>query len=59
MAVLMPVAFVDVGDTFSGDPLISTGVGISLLGGFLRLNLAQPVRPVGPARIDMYFRAPR
>jgi hypothetical protein len=58
-AWLMPVIFADVGDTFDRDPIAAVGVGVSLLNGLVRLNLAKGVRPSRGARLDVHFRAPR
>jgi hypothetical protein len=58
-AFLAPVAFVDVGDTFTSNPLVSVGAGISVLGGIVRLNLAKGVNPGTDVRFDLLFRAPR
>lgn len=57
--VITPVVFVDAGDTFSGDPLVSAGAGVSLLAGFLRFNVAKGLRPASDVRFDIHFRAPR
>lgn len=57
--ILAPVVFFDIGDTFEADPLIGTGVGLSILNGLLRFNLAKGVQPEGALRFDLLFRAPR
>jgi hemolysin activation/secretion protein len=57
--VVAPVVFVDLGDTFAADPLIGTGVGLSLLNGLVRFNLAKGLRPDESVRFDLLFRAPR
>jgi hypothetical protein len=57
--LLAPVVFFDIGDTFAADPLIGTGVGLSILNGLVRFNLAKGVRPDGDLRFDLLFRAPR
>jgi hypothetical protein len=57
--LLAPVVFVDIGDTFAADPLIGTGVGLSILNGLVRFNLSKGVRPDGDIRFDLLFRAPR
>jgi hypothetical protein len=54
-----PVLFVDVGDTFSGDPLVGVGGGLSILEGLIRFNLSAGVRPERDVRFDLMFRAPR
>jgi hypothetical protein len=57
--LLAPVVFFDIGDTFSSDPLIGVGGGVSLLNGLLRFNVAKGVRPTSDIRFDLLFRAPR
>lgn len=57
--VIAPVVFFDIGDTFAADPLIATGVGLSLLNGLIRFNLAKGLRPAESVRFDLLFRAPR
>jgi hypothetical protein len=59
--VISPVIFGDIGDaTFSGfDPLIGIGGGVSLLEGFIRLNLSKGLEPDRDLRFDLLFRAPR
>jgi hypothetical protein len=54
-----PVVFVDVGDTFSADPLVGAGVGLSLLNGLIRFSLAKGLNPSTDVRFDLAFRAPR
>ncbi|NIM48829.1 MAG: hypothetical protein GTN62_03480 [Gemmatimonadales bacterium] len=54
-----PVAFIDVGDTFSSDPLVGVGGGVSFLNGLVRLNLSKGLRPSTDVRFDLMFRAPR
>jgi hypothetical protein len=54
-----PVVFADVGDTFSNDPLVGVGAGVSLLGGLIRANLSKGVHPDGDFRFDLLFRAYR
>jgi hypothetical protein len=54
-----PVAFVDVGDTFTSDPLVGAGIGLSLLDGLVRFNLSKGLRPTRDVRFDLLFRAPR
>lgn len=56
---LAPVAFVDVGDTFTGDPLVGIGAGLSILHGLVRLNLAKGLNPGTDVRFDLFFNAPR
>jgi hypothetical protein len=48
-----PVLFVDVGDTFDSNPLLSTGVGISLLNGLFRFDLSKGLRPSSDVRFDL------
>jgi len=57
--LLAPVAFVDVGDTFTSDPMVGAGVGLSVLNGLIRFNLSKGLRPVSEVRFDLLFRAPR
>ena len=57
--LLAPVVFFDVGDTFTADPLIGAGAGLSLLNGLMRFNLSKGLRPVESLRFDLLFRAPR
>jgi hypothetical protein len=57
--LIAPVVFVDIGDTFAADPLVGTGVGLSLLNGLVRFNLAKGIRPDGSLRFDLLFRAAR
>jgi hypothetical protein len=57
--LISPVVFFDIGDTFAADPLIGTGVGLSLLNGLIRFNLAKGVHPEESLRFDLLFRAPR
>ena len=58
--LLTPVVFADVGDTdFSGEPLVGVGGGLSLFGGWFRLNLAKGLNPSGRLRFDLLFGAPR
>jgi hemolysin activation/secretion protein len=57
-----PVVFADVGDVYRGgrfDPLVGVGGGLSLLGGFIRLNAAWGLNPRTDFRFDLLFRAPR
>jgi len=56
---LSPVVFADVGDTFSSDPLVGAGIGVSLLNGLMRLDLSKGVRPAAGLRFDLAFRAHR
>ena len=58
-AIWTPVLFADIGDTFSSDPLIGGGIGLSLLNGMVRLNLSQGFRPTTNVRFDLVFRAAR
>lgn len=57
--VIAPVVFFDIGDTFASDPLIGTGIGLSLLNGLIRFNLAKGLHPKEALRFDLLFRAPR
>jgi hemolysin activation/secretion protein len=60
--VLAPVVFADVGDTFRPgrfDPLVGVGGGISLLGGWIRVNGSVGLNPGTDFRFDLLFRAPR
>jgi hypothetical protein len=54
-----PVVFVDVGDTFSSDPMVGAGAGMSLLNGLLRFNFSKGIRPSAAVRFDLAFRASR
>ena len=58
-SVWTPVVFADVGDTFSNDPLVGVGAGVSLLNGLIRANLSKGVHPDGDFRFDLLFRAYR
>jgi hypothetical protein len=58
-AIWAPVIYADIGDTFSSDPLIGGGVGLSLLNGLIRFSLAKGFRPANDVRFDLVFRAPR
>ncbi len=59
--IISPVIFADLGDaTFSSfDPLIGVGGGLSMLQGFVRLNLSKGLEPDRDLRLDLLFRAPR
>jgi hypothetical protein len=60
--LLAPVVFADVGDTFHAgrfDPLVGVGGGVSLLGGWLRLNGSVGLNPRTDFRFDLLFQAPR
>ena len=57
--VWTPVVFADVGDTFSNDPLVGVGAGVSLLNGLIRANISKGVHPDGEFRFDLLFRAYR
>jgi len=57
--LMAPVLFVDVGDTFSSNPLIGVGGGVSFLNGLARIDVAKGLRPAAPVRFDLHFRAPR
>ena len=54
-----PVMFVDVGDTFSSDPIVGAGIGLSLINGLIRFNLSKGIDPWNEVRFDLAFRAPR
>ncbi len=54
-----PVLFVDVGDTFSSDPMVGAGIGVSLLNGLIRFDLSKGINPWNEVRFDLAFRAPR
>jgi hypothetical protein len=64
---LRPVAFVDAGqaerpgDLFSSPVLAGGGVGLSVFGGVLRLDLSHPITPDGggKVRFDIVVQAPR
>jgi hemolysin activation/secretion protein len=64
---LRPVAFVDAGqsadvsDLFSSTALAGAGVGLSMYGGALRLDLSHPLTPDtgGKLRFDIVVQAPR
>ncbi len=58
-AIWAPVVFADIGDTFSSDPLIGGGAGLSLLNGMIRFSLSKGFRPATNVRFDLVFRAPR
>ncbi|UCD23832.1 MAG: hypothetical protein JSW51_12480 [Gemmatimonadota bacterium] len=58
-AIWTPVLFADIGDTFSSDPLVGGGIGLSLLNGMMRLNLSKGFRPTSNVRFDLVFRAAR
>jgi hypothetical protein len=54
-----PVVFLDAGDTFSSDPLVGGGVGLSLINGLIRFDLSTGLRPTNGARFDLAFSAAR
>jgi len=54
-----PVVFIDAGDTFTSDPLVGGGVGLSLINGMIRFNLAKGLRPTNGVRFDLAFSAYR
>ncbi len=56
---LSPVIFADVGDTFSSDPLVGAGIGVSLLNGLIRFDLSKGLRPESALRFELAFRAHR
>jgi hypothetical protein len=54
-----PLAFVDVGGTDSfRDPLVGIGAGVSLLSGWMRVELAKGVHPSTDVRVDVLFQMP-
>ncbi len=65
LGALTPVVFVDAGQTapklvrFSGQPAVSFGAGLSLLGGVARLDLARPIAPVARWRLNLTLGARR
>ncbi len=54
-----PVVFFDVADTFTSDPLMGVGLGLSLVNGLIRFSLSKGVRPTNSVRFDLAFSAPR
>ncbi len=54
-----PVVFVDVGDTFTGDPLVGLGAGLSVLNGLVRFSLSKGINPSTDVRFDLFVTAPR
>ncbi len=58
-SVFSPVVFFDIGDTFSNDPMMGAGAGISLINGLLRFNLSKGMRPETAVRFDLRFSASR
>ena len=58
-SIWTPVVFADIGDTFSSDPLVGGGVGLSLLNGMIRFDLSKGFRPAQNVRFDLVFRASR
>jgi hypothetical protein len=55
--VLMPMVFADVGDIIpTGTPLVSAGVGLSVLAGLIRLDVSKGLQPRGDPRVDLVFR---
>jgi len=57
--LVAPVVFFDIGDTFTSDPFIGAGAGVSMLNGLMRFNLSKGIRPDRALRFDLLFRAPR
>jgi hypothetical protein len=54
-----PYGFVDVGNVDRlGDPLVGVGGGVSLLSGWLRIQLAKGVRPAVSMRADVLVQIP-
>jgi hypothetical protein len=64
-AWISPVVFVDVGDSFDGEPLVGVGAGVSLLSGLVRFDFSKGLRAAAPGleapalRFDLRIRAPR
>jgi len=62
---LSPVVFADAGQVaprglrFAGEPAVSIGAGVSLLGGAVRLDVARPVAPVARWRWSLVIGARR
>ena len=54
-----PVVFFDVGDTFTADPMLGIGAGLSLVNGMLRFNLSKGLSPSNDFRFDLAFGAAR
>jgi hypothetical protein len=54
-----PVVFVDVGDTFTSDPMVGAGAGLSLFNGMLRFDFSKGLRPSNSVRFDLAFSAAR
>jgi hypothetical protein len=54
-----PVVFFDVGDTFTADPLMGAGIGLSLVNGMLRFDFSKGLRPSTGIRFDLAFNAAR
>lgn len=54
-----PVVFFDAGDTFTADPMMGAGAGLSLVNGLLRFNLSKGLRPTTGLRFDLSFSAAR
>jgi len=54
-----PVVFFDVGDTFTADPIMGAGAGLSLVNGMIRFNLSKGLAPETGIRFDLAFSAAR
>ena len=54
-----PVVFFDVGDTFTADPLMGAGIGLSLVNGMLRFDFSKGLTPSTGIRFDLAFSAAR
>jgi len=54
-----PVVFFDIGDTFTADPMMGVGAGLSLVNGLLRFNFSKGIRPSNGIRFDLAFSAAR
>lgn len=44
--------------SYDFDPLVGVGVGVALLSGWMRLDLAKGVHPSTSVRFDLLFRVP-
>jgi outer membrane translocation and assembly module TamA len=54
-----PVAFADAGNVGRLDnPMAGFGIGISLLSGIIRFDLAKGINPSRPIRFDLLFQIP-
>jgi hypothetical protein len=58
--LVAPVVFADIGDTFTSNPIVGGGVGVSLLNGLIRFSLSKGfANPSTDLRFDLVFSAPR